>query len=130
MTTTPEQARDVAISLDLCDAHETAVIVRSLAEQIEALTAERDALQVDSDSLMAMCKLLEEARRERDASRNSDQPNFDRWQTVLAERDALKAALEKFEQVAIVASSPMSVSIGWLKEVPHNTKLYAIKEMT
>lgn len=40
-----------------------------------------------------------------------------------------KQALTEFEPVAIVAKSPMNVSVGWIKEVPHNTRLFALKEL-
>lgn len=39
-------------------------------------------------------------------------------QPVVAEQPAL-------EHVATVAVSPMATSVGWIKSVPHNTKLYA-----
>lgn len=39
-----------------------------------------------------------------------------------------KLKIPTYELVGIVAKSTMKVDVGWLKELPHNTQLYAALE--
>ena len=83
--TTPEQAREIASILFFPNGN-NGYALRSLAEQVEALTAERDAYAAAADSMAASHKV------ERDGllALHTEQINY--TVKTVAERDALKDA--------------------------------------
>ena len=92
--TTPEQARDFAQYIFDDGAPDDEVeLIRSLAEQVEALTAERDEWKARCEFSFGQRDKL---TAERDAAREAVISNCARVMTVTAERDALKADAERY----------------------------------
>jgi len=111
---TPAQARELAnaIADDAVDdfyQHETAL--RSLANQVEALTAENaNILRASLYSADLATQAMEDVK------------------TLTAEHDVLSAVVSSYERVGIVAHDGMNAKVGWTKPVRHNTMLFAVKD--